>query len=119
MPVSHPYGHGVTTGSTHNTADDLDVQALIDEGLAATGILPTYERLVELDTQLRTAIAEAAPQAQAAADRLNRGTREWYSLQSAIDDAHRVLEGDLGAGLRSAAVHVAELARCCHALKES
>jgi hypothetical protein len=109
------YGHGVTTGSTQN-AGDTDVHALIEEGLAATGVLPTYERLVELDQQLRTAIEGRLPAAQAEANALDHGTREWYTRQSAIDHARRALTSGLGIGLRSAAVQVAELARCCHAL---
>ncbi|MEU8756196.1 DUF6415 family natural product biosynthesis protein [Streptomyces chartreusis] len=103
--------------SRTSAAARADVDALIDEGLAATGILPTYERLVELDEQLRAAIDKALPVAQAKADELNRGTPEWYSRQTAIDEARKVLAGNLGAGLRSAAMHVAELARRCYALQ--
>lgn len=111
------YGHRVTTGSTHNTAGRADTQGLIKEGLAAAGILPPYERLVELDEQLRAAINEILPVAQQAADKLNRGTPEWYSRQRAIDEARKALDSDLGIGLRSAALHVAELARHCHAIQ--
>ena len=107
----------MTTGRTDNAAGRVDTQGLIEEGLAATGILPTYERLVELDEQLRAAIEKLLPVAQAKADKLNRGTPEWYARQTAIDEARKALAGNLGAGLRSAAVHVAELARRCYALQ--
>jgi hypothetical protein len=103
--------------SRTGTEPAADVGALIDEGLAAPGILPTYERLVELDQLLRAAIVKMLPVAQTAADELNRGTPEWYSRQTAIDEARKVLAGNLGAGLRSAALHVAELARRCYALQ--
>ncbi|MGW1614425.1 DUF6415 family natural product biosynthesis protein [Streptomyces sp. NPDC002285] len=93
------------------------MQGLIEEGLAAAGILPPYERLVELDQLLRVAIGELLPVAQAAADTLNRGTPAWYTCQKAVDEARRTLDGDLGIGLRSAALHVAELARHCYALQ--
>lgn len=115
-PVTRAYGRCVTTGRTHNTAA-VDTQGLIEEGLAATGILPPYERLVELDTQLRAAIDTLLPVAQAAADRLNRGTPAWYTRQKAVDEARKALDGNLGIGLRSAALHVAELARHCYALQ--
>ena len=118
---SHRVGSG--KGSTIMKADSTtsttpaDDSALVDEALKVTGILPPYDRLVELDGQLRAVISARLLAARAAADRLNRGTREWYSLQSAVDDAARALEGGLGIGLRSAALHVAELARCCHVLR--
>ena len=93
---SHRVGSG--KGSTIMKADSTtsttpaDDSALVDEALKVTGILPPYERLVELDGQLRAVIS----------GRLL---------------AARALEGGLGIGLRSAALHVAELARCCHVLR--
>lgn len=89
---------------------------LIDAGLAAGGILPTYDRVLELDEALRAGLATLIPLVQAQADRLNRGTTDWYSRQRAVDDARRVLQDGLGEGLRSAALQVHELARQCGAL---
>lgn len=93
-----------------------DLDALIKEGLDATGILPPYGRLVDLDTQLRAAIRRLSRRAQTEADAMDRGTPEWYSLQTAVDNARQALDESLGPGLRSAALHVSELARRCHAL---
>ena len=98
-------------------AASLDANALIDEALKAAGILPPYDRLVELDEQLRTVMAERLRVAEDVAAGMNRGTPEWWSCQSAIDAANAALRGDLGIGLRSAALHVSELARCCYALQ--
>lgn len=96
--------------------DTATMRPLIDEGLAVTGILPPYERLTELDTRLRMAIRDLSRKAQKKADGLDRGTPEWYALQSSIDNARLALADNLGPGLRSAALHVAELARRCRAL---
>jgi hypothetical protein len=94
------------------------LEALIEECLTVTGILPPYDHLVDLDIRLRAAAETLLPEAQAAADKLNRGTSEWWSRQSAIDYTRQVMADDLGSGLRSAAVHVAELARRCNTLRE-
>ena len=100
-----------------DAVDVTDVDALIEEGLSVTGILPPYDRLIELDKDLRAAVEGLLLEAQAVADGLNRGTAEWWSRQSAIDYARQALAGDLGPGLRSAAMHVAELAHRCGALR--
>lgn len=105
-----------TTGTDPSAPPD--VTALIQEGLTTTGILPPYERLVELDTRLSTALRKLMRRAQTEADTMDRGTPEWYARQSAIDNARTAVNGGLGPGLRSAALHVANLARCCHALME-
>jgi hypothetical protein len=102
------------TETTPIESDGLD--DLIAEGLAAGGILPVYERVLELDEQLRAGLARLIPLVQAQADGLNRGTTDWFSRQRAVDDARRALEDDLGHGLRSAALQVHELARQCGAL---
>jgi hypothetical protein len=104
----------VSTKGTEAQPDSLT--ELIEEGLAAAGILPTHHRVAQLDKQLRVAIERLIPPVQAQADQLNKGTTDWYSRQSVIDDARRTLQDGPGNGLRSAAMQVRELARQCGAL---
>ncbi|MGA6223447.1 DUF6415 family natural product biosynthesis protein [Streptomyces umbrinus] len=104
----------MSTRETEAQPDSLT--ELIEEGLAAAGILPTYERVNQLNKQLRTEIDHLIPVVQKQADRLNRGTTAWYSRQRCVDDARRTLQDGLGHGLRSAALQVRELARQCGAL---
>lgn len=103
--------------STRETEAESDsLHELIEDGLAAAGILPTYEHVVELDERLRAEIERLIPVVQAQADKLNRGGTDWFSQQRVIDDARRTLQDGLGQGLRSAALQVHELARQCRAL---
>lgn len=98
------------------SAEPDSLNELIEEGLAAAGILPTYERVNQLNKLLRVEIDRLIPVVQKQADGLNRGTTDWWARQSVVDDAKRVLQDGLGHGLRSAAVQVHELARQCGAL---
>lgn len=104
----------VSTRETETESDSLT--ELIEEGLAAAGILPTHHRVDQLDKQLRVEIERLIPVVQAQADKLNKGTPEWYSQQRVVDDARRTLQDGPGDGLRSAALQVRELARQCSAL---
>jgi hypothetical protein len=112
----HNCGELAVSAREANTSAEPDLNELIDDGLAAAGILPTYEHVVQLDKQLRVEIERLLPVVQAQADRLNRGTTDWFSQQRVIDEARRTLQDGLGQGLRSAALQVHELARQCGAL---
>lgn len=94
------------------------MRGLIREGLAAAGILPPYERVLELNYQLRTELKRLLPIVQAQADGLNRGTVVWYSRQRVLDETRNVMADGLGSGLRSAALHVHTLARHCQWLAD-
>lgn len=106
----------VSAREAEASAEPDSLNKLIDEGLDAAGILPPYERVVQLDKQLRAEIDRLLPVVQQQADRLNRGTTDWFSRQSVVDDARRTLREGLGHGLRSAGLQVRELARQCGAL---
>ncbi|MFJ8929195.1 DUF6415 family natural product biosynthesis protein [Streptomyces sp. NPDC102364] len=101
----------MTQPSQHTATGEATRAALIDEATAATGILPPHDRLVDLAAQLRTELRDLIPVVQARADGMNRGTTDWYSCDRALAGARETLEGDLGVGLRSAALHVASLGR--------
>ncbi|MFD9193009.1 DUF6415 family natural product biosynthesis protein [Streptomyces phaeochromogenes] len=101
---------------TDTTAQPDSLTELIEEGLAAAGILPTHHRVDQLDKQLRVEMDRLLPVVQAQADRLNKGTPDWYLQQRVIDSARRTLQDGPGDGLRSAAMQVRELALQCAAL---
>ncbi|MCZ4511577.1 DUF6415 family natural product biosynthesis protein [Streptomyces sp. ActVer] len=104
----------MSTRETEAQPDSLT--ELIEEGLAAAGILPTHLRVTQLDEQLRVEIERLIPVVQEQADQLNKGTTDWYLQQRVVDDAKRTLQDGPGNGLRSAAMQVRELARQCGAL---
>jgi hypothetical protein len=89
---------------------------LIDEGFAATGVLPAYERCVELNRYLRAAIGDLSLRAREEAKQHDERSRDWYRLHNLVRDADIVLKSDLGTGLLSAAIHVSALARQARAL---
>ncbi|WP_141753677.1 DUF6415 family natural product biosynthesis protein [Streptomyces luteocolor] len=94
------------------------VRALIDEACAASRDLPTPQRLVELDGLLRTQLGRLAPIVQRQADGLNRGTRDWWNRQRAVDATRNALREPCcdGSALLPAAMLVAELGRRLHEL---
>lgn len=98
---------------TQQTLNDL-----IDEGLAATGVLPAHERCVELNRYLRAAIGDLSLQAREEAGQYDEGSRDWYRLHNLVRDADIVLKSGLGTGLLSAAIHVSALARQARALSD-
>ncbi|WP_372344777.1 DUF6415 family natural product biosynthesis protein [Streptomyces sp. KL116D] len=100
----------------HTPASEAARTALIEEAEAATGILPPHATLVGLEERLRAEIQAAVDIVRIQADRLNRGTTDWYQRDCALAEARHATEEGLGAGLRSAAVHVARLGRCLRIL---
>lgn len=87
------------------------VAALIEEALAVCRVLPPYERLVELDQQLRAELANVTPIVQKEADGMNHGTAQWHARQRGLNAVKNALVEDLGDGFLSAATHVQELGR--------
>ena len=106
------------TKPTDQQAACQSLDALVDEGIHAAGILPTRQRCEELDEQLRECLARLIPVVQAQADAMDRGEVAWYGRQRLLDDTAAVLAEGLGLGLRSAALHVHALARCCRGLAD-
>lgn len=109
------------SAADHDVAEyDVDaVQELITEALGATGLLPTMQRLTELDEQLRTVIERLMPVVQQWLDQVPPRTREWYALDRALVDAREVLTFQRPTRPLAASIQVAELARKLHALRHA
>jgi hypothetical protein len=99
----------------HGTTQHLD--QLIAEAADATGILPTIDRCEELRDQLRAAIGDLADQVRRRLD-YPSDTAEWTRCERALLQAQGALLGSLGAGLRSAALHVQTLGEAAAALSD-
>lgn len=93
-----------------------DYEPLVAEALAATGILPTIDDCRRLNTELRDAIGDLAGRVRQLQDRLPREVADWQACEDALLRAQGALCGDLGLGLRSAALHVEALGQAVHAL---
>lgn len=89
---------------------------LLDDAAAAPGILPAHERLVELNTRLRSEIARLKPVVERQADGMYHGSTDWYRRRSALNATRTCLADELSADRRYAAMHVAELGRRLRAL---
>jgi hypothetical protein len=93
-----------------------DYQPLIAEALAATGILPTIDDCRRLNAALRAAIGDLAERIRLQQDRTPREAATWQRCEDALLAAQAALFGDLGFGLRSAALHVQTLGEALSAL---
>lgn len=104
--------------STDRTAPDQTLDELIAEAVAAnaTPILPPFEECQRLHDSLRPAIGELAAQVRRRQDYLARGTTGWQACERGLLQAQGALIGDLGTGLRSAALHVATLGEAARVL---
>ena len=91
------------------TTQQADLDELIAEAAAATGILPTIERCEQLRDGLRPAITDLADQVRRRQDYLARDTAAWSACERALLQAQGALTGGFGVGLRSAALHVQTL----------
>lgn len=91
-------------------------EALVDEAIAATGLLPPLERLEELNEQLRAILVDLAPVVQAQADGLNRGATAWDRRARALRGTRNALAEEFSGDRRYAAMQVAELGRRVHEL---
>jgi len=98
------------------TRESLD--ALIDAAFDATCVLPTIDRCRELDEQLRDAIDPLYATAREQADAYPARSRDWYRLTGLLEAADEALAAGLGAGLMSAALHLAALARVARGLRD-
>ncbi|MEU3613560.1 DUF6415 family natural product biosynthesis protein [Streptomyces sp. NPDC006872] len=93
-------------------------ESLIDEAEHATGILPTIDDCRRLTDGLRDAIRDLADQVRRKQDRLPADGIDWSICEQALLGAQGALCGDLGLGLRSAALHVATLGAAARRLVE-
>lgn len=99
-------------------APEPALAGLIAEAEAATGILPTIDDCRRLRDALRPAIGRLAERVRREQDYLARGTAGWQMCEEALLRAQGVLIGDLGTGLRSAALHVSTLGEAARALDD-
>lgn len=99
---------------TPELVDELTRRAEI-----ATGILPTIDECRRLHDTLRTAIGQLAERVRRQQDYLARDTAAWQQCETALLQAQGALCGDLGLGLRSAALHVSVLGRAARTLAAS
>jgi len=116
VPTHHP---SVTTGRTPNATDARPIgDDILDEAFSVSGLLPSLERLVQLNEQLRGEIERLMPTAQGIADRADHGTREWYALDSTLAYTRDVLNEHMPHTPLAASLHVRELARQIYALRK-
>lgn len=96
---------------------DVDtIRATVARALAP-GPAPDREGLVELEELLRGHIQLLIPIAEAAVDKLWRGSVDWYGKRSWLDIARDRLKKGLGyVGSTTAHTHVRLLAHDCRAL---
>lgn len=106
------------THPTDRTAPDQTVDDLISEAYAATGILPTIDRCRELNTALREHIRQLDGQVRQRQDKASQRSRDWYRCDRLAADTRELLAHDMGSGLMSAALHVAQLGRHCQMLRD-
>ena len=104
--------------STEHHAQAQHLDQLIAEAADATGILPTIDRCEELHDELRAAIGQLADQVRRRLDYQASDTAEWTRCEHALLKAQGALLGSLGAGLRSAALHVQTLGEAAAALAD-
>ena len=102
--------------STEHHAQAQHLDQLIAEAADATGILPTIDRCEQLHDELRTAIGDLADQVRRRLDYQASDTAAWTRSEHALLQAQGALLGSLGAGLRSAALHVQTLGEAAAAL---
>lgn len=86
-------------------------EALVEEAIAASGLLPPLVRLAELDEQLRAQLGDLLPVVQAQADGLNRGTTAWDRRARALRGTRNALAEEFSSDRRFAAMQVSELGR--------
>lgn len=103
--------------STERAAPRQTLDQLITEGLAATGVLPTIDRCHELRAELVRAMQPLIEDVRRQQGYLPQDTIDWQRCETALLRAQAALCGDLGLGLRSAALHVATLAEAARLLR--
>lgn len=104
--------------STERAAPRQTLDQLITEGLAATGVLPTIDRCHELRADLVRAMQPLIEDVRRQQSRLSRHTIDWQRCETALLRAQGALCGDLGLGLKSAALHVETLSKAARRLRD-
>lgn len=100
QPTEHP-----AAAQQENLAD------LVTEADAVTEVLPTIGRCRELNDALRSHIRRLTERVEQRRDASMPRSRAWYEADNAVAETRSLLAHDMGAGLMSAALHVAALGR--------
>ncbi|MET7687924.1 DUF6415 family natural product biosynthesis protein [Streptomyces sp. NPDC005483] len=99
-------------------AQQAELDDLIAEAQAATGILPTIDRCEEMRDALLAHITELADQVRRRLAGFQDGAPEWQRHKQALLQAQGALTGSFGRGLRSAALHVQTLGEAAAVLDD-
>ena len=105
------------TNPTDQSPPRQSLDALISEAFGAARTYPTRDRCEEIERRLRAEIGDLHLAAREALAGSEEYSRDWWRFHNALADTDHALTGDLGDGLLSAALHVAELARQVQALR--
>ncbi|MEU3289877.1 DUF6415 family natural product biosynthesis protein [Streptomyces longwoodensis] len=105
----------MTTTEQHST----DAADLIAEAFDAGEQMPSHERLVELDEQLRALIERLIVVVQHRINRSPHHTPGWYAMVNAVERAEDALRFQLGTAPLACTLHVAELARKVQELRQA
>ncbi|WP_306323729.1 MULTISPECIES: DUF6415 family natural product biosynthesis protein [unclassified Streptomyces] len=100
------------------TAASKPLPGILDEASAAPRTRPDLQRRTELDIRLRTELRRLIPLVQAQADRINHGTRAWYSRDKALYDASEELKRGLSPSPLAGCLRIGALARSVRTLDE-
>jgi hypothetical protein len=96
---------------TDRATRDQTLDGLLAEAAAVDAVLPPIDDCRRLERDLRAAVRELADQVRQQQRHLALGGIDWNRHDQALLAAQATLLGGLGAGLQSAARHVAELGR--------
>lgn len=107
-----------TNRAVTETPPQPALAGLIAEAEAATGMLPPFDRCVQLRDALVPAIARLAEHVRREQGYLADHTAGWRRCELALLQAQGALCGDLGRGLKSAADHVSVLGEAARALDD-
>ncbi|MFI0236309.1 DUF6415 family natural product biosynthesis protein [Streptomyces sp. NPDC016845] len=108
----------VTTHELPAPAEPSKLHALLDEAGAAPRTRPSPERRSQLDIELRAEIRRLIPLVQRQADRINHGTRAWYSRDKALAEARDELTQGLSPSSLGGSLRLAALGRVVRGLDQ-
>jgi hypothetical protein len=101
---------------TSVAAESSPLHQLLDEAGAAPRVRPVPARRTELDHLLRAELRRLIPRVEEQAVGIDRGTRDWYGRDKALDDARDALTTGLSPSSLAACIKLSELARSVRVL---
>jgi hypothetical protein len=100
------------------TVEPRSLSQLLDEAFNSPRVRPEPARRCQLDFALRVELHRLLPLVQGQADRIDRGTRAWYSRDKALGDARDALSTGLSPSSLAACIKLTALARIVRTLDE-